>query len=579
MSTGPLQRIGSVRADGAICQARGRRVPHNEGRAASIDWSSGTTDDPEGLAPIRRDGYVRDRAAINASSFGLNGARTHTPDCADVSHEFVGTAVWCYRRRTRPLVALLGPVLGGDTTGHGYRLATVSETVPTVWIQALPHLAERKDELQLRRSNCARFARRVLGQRWVFATAPTKRREPHGDIQRSMAQSKNESSLRAKVQHSVNPKEFALKATTHQRRRRAIATTVVAVTLSLAAASCSSSDSENQDSVTLSFSTFVGEDNPHAIALSWFMDEVTERSDGRIQFDANFLETSCPAAEQYQCVTDGRADLSLAAPVYEPQRFPITLITSIPYLGESNTHNALAFQDFYANDPVVKEEYEKQGLELLGLWTTRLMLGGSGTPYSGPEDLAGKNIRTVGGPTTTALSLAGANPIALTANELYEALERGVVDAYANAFDAIAQYGLLDHSDFIVDTRAGAYTALEVVINGEVYMGLDEDLRQILDDVSAELPLYAVEQLGVVADAACEQILDEGNIEAFEVWTLAAAQEWSDLVSAPLRADWEKTAAENGVADPSATFDGWLDALEAVTDRTPDAELECAARF
>lgn len=337
--------------------------------------------------------------------------------------------------------------------------------------------------------------------------------------------------------------------------------------------------SDSGDTVELTFSTFVPEDNPHGLTATWFMEQVTERSDGRITFNPSFLESGCPAAEHYQCATDGRADLVLGAPVYEPQKFPITLISAIQYLGESNDHKARAFAEFYAEEPAVEKEYADQGLTLLGLWSTRLILGGKGEPYEGPSDLEGQDIRTVGGPATKALSVAGANPVAITANEVYEALQRGVVDGYAFSLEGIAQYSLDDHSDFIVDTQAGGYTALNMVINRDRYEALDDANRAVIDEVSAELTSYAIESLANVTNAACDALLEDSNVRSFEIWSDVEASKWENLAAATLRADWEQTAGENGVEDPSTVFDSWETALASVTDPLPDAELECAARF
>lgn len=352
--------------------------------------------------------------------------------------------------------------------------------------------------------------------------------------------------------------------------------------IGLATTSCAGSETTGNDSadtVELTFSTFVPEDNPHGLTATWFMEEVTERSDGRITFKPNFLEAGCPAAEHYQCATDGRADVVLGAPVYEPQKFPITLISAIQYLGESNDHKARAFAEFYAEEPAVANEYAEQGLTLLGLWSTRLMLGGKGDPYEGPADLEGQNIRTVGGPATTALSLAGANPIAMTANEVYEALQRGVVDGYAFSLEGIAQYSLDDHSDFIVDTQAGGYSALNMVMNRDRHDALSEANRAVIDEVSAELTRYAVGSLADVTNAACDALLENSNVHSFDVWTDAEARKWEKQAAATLRADWEKTASEHGVDDPSAVFESWEAALASITDPVQDAELDCAARF
>lgn len=362
------------------------------------------------------------------------------------------------------------------------------------------------------------------------------------------------------------------------RLRRRLGAIAALSALAIAATACAGDGSggDSKSSVVLEFSTFAPEINPHGEVAAWFMDEVTKRTDGRVTFNVSWLESGCPAAEQYQCVTDGRSDIALGTPTFEPQKFPITLISAIPYLGESNDHKGRAFDSFYENDPALSAEYSDQDLEMLGLWTVRLVLGGKGDPFMNAADLAGKDIRTPGGPSAASLSLVGANPIAMTTNEVYEALQRGVVDGYSFPLEGIVSYSLSDHTEFIVDPLAGGNVAMTMVMNSGVYESLDDELRQVIDEVSSELNTRAAENMNSAIETACPTLVEESGLKEFVVWEEEVADEWSDKISDTLREDWETSAAENGVENPSAVFDSWKAALDAITDPVPDAELTCA---
>lgn len=371
---------------------------------------------------------------------------------------------------------------------------------------------------------------------------------------------------------------------THRRPYLGILGALGAVTLALTGCSAGSGAStatsdEELKPVVLNFSTFAPDvDNPHGLSSQWFMDAVTERTGGRVTFNASFLEAACPAAETFQCVSDGRADVAFAVPTFEPQKFPITLITGIPYMSESNDQQVQAFKTFYENSDELQEEYASQDLRLLGYWPSRVVIGGRGEPFHDVADLKNKSIRTTGGPITNAFSMVGANPVAMTTNEVYEALQRGIVDGYTFPLEGILTYGLSDNTDFIVDSR-GLTSNQTFVMNSSVYDGLDDEAKKVIDEVAAELPDYAIDLIASRVDEGCLKLIEDTDVKDFIGWSQGESDAWSDTVSDKLRADWEQSAAENGVADPAAVFDQWVDALDGVKDLVPDAEVACAQAF
>lgn len=360
--------------------------------------------------------------------------------------------------------------------------------------------------------------------------------------------------------------------------RRILALGAAALMGLVAACGSGAGSAGGGDTYELSFSSFAPESNPSAQVSEWFMSEVEKRSAGRITFTRNWLESGCPAAELYQCVADGRADVVFSSPTYEPQKLPITLMTAIPFVANTTDEKTQAFYQMYQAQDLLKQEYEEAGLHLLGLWTVRLVLG-SQESIDSVADLRGKSLRATGDPVINALRAAGANPVTLTVNEVYEALQRGVISGYGLDLASNINYSLHEQINHLADPNAGGFSPINLVINSGLYESMDSEARQVIDEVSRELSTgQAVEVLNATISGTCDAILAT-DIESYTVWSDAATAEWRDLVLADLVNGWKSTAAEAGAADVDRLWESWTAALEAVDNPTEDAEVTCAARF
>src|SRR5690606_11624479 len=90
--------------------------------------------------------------------------------------------------------------------------------------------------------------------------------------------------------------------------------------IALVMAGCASTENgngngEGDDTVyTRSYATSVGQGDHGSVANQAWMDLVTERTDGRVQFEAFWQEALCKTPELLDCTRDGRADITPVSP-------------------------------------------------------------------------------------------------------------------------------------------------------------------------------------------------------------------------------------------------------------------------
>lgn len=353
----------------------------------------------------------------------------------------------------------------------------------------------------------------------------------------------------------------------------------------LALASCSSGatpDDSSESKHKFSVASFLIDGTPNADMVHWFLDTVTEKSDGRITFDYFAAESLCPAGEIVQCVTDGRADMGIVPPTYTPDKFPLQNLAALPFMTDDNQAMMAAFHQLDEGNPQFTAESSNLGLRNLGYWSAGASIFGTKSEIAGPDDFDGLRVRAVGDGLLSALKAVGASPVALTAGEMYEGVERGVIDGVANNLDAPISYKLTEVLDNWTDTGYGHYITIGMWLSQSAYDSLPADLQKVVDEV--EVSLNDGQGISVFAETAatqCDYMLEQENV-MLSRWDDDTIDRFKKLTGDTAKKAWIETAGAAGVEDPAAVLEAYEAALTEFSSDPADrvAPLaECAQRF
>lgn len=297
----------------------------------------------------------------------------------------------------------------------------------------------------------------------------------------------------------------------------------VAAVAGLTLAACGSSDDDgstnagasgDQPDVTLKFSYFTSQNNPIGQTWTWWMDEVTKRTDGAVSFDAFWDGTLLKADEVVDGLRDGRADVGQITPSFYSGRFPLTAVAELPFASNNVAAISATMAKLAAEDETFQEEWSSQGVKPLG-WS----VGGSSGVVSKQSittaaDLKGKKIRGIDRG-SKALKHNGANVIAVAPAELYGSMERGLLDAvYGVPFGALTSMKLEEVGKHAVDLGLGAQTASPLAISDKAWATLSPEQQQAIEAVSAEVPAKYAE-LNAKADADACAVFTAKGVELF----------------------------------------------------------------
>lgn len=344
----------------------------------------------------------------------------------------------------------------------------------------------------------------------------------------------------------------------HKYLAGAVAIAAVAV-LTTACSSLTGTDAGGD--LDLKFASYNVPDAAESKATAAWADKVSEATDGQVTVEFFYQESLLSGVETLPGVADGRADMGFIADAYYPAELPLTTVVGLPFVTSNAEAQGRAFIDLYENNDALAAEWEEQGVHAL-LWApVPANLVALKEPTSGIDDLDGRKIRGYGY-VSQALEAAGASTVGIAQVEVYEALQRGVLDGTSGtSLDIAADRDYQEVAPHYVDFNTGNYAITAIVINRSVWESMSDDVRAAITEVSEDYLGDYLEQLGKVEDRACQELHDAGG--DIKILPPEATNSWADKVGPKVKQEWVDTVEDSaGDADAEAFYDDYTDKLE-----------------
>lgn len=185
--------------------------------------------------------------------------------------------------------------------------------------------------------------------------------------------------------------------------------------------------------------------------------------------------------ELYRQTVQGITDATFTLPGYTSNDFPMMALTELP---GTATNADDGTKKLWANfDKFLAREYKDT--KVLMLWNSdTASLMSKTKPIRTMEDLKGMKIRTPSAAQSAQLEALGATPIDMPVTQIYNNLDRGVIDATMIPLSAALDFKLIEVAKyFTIDAPLGRSPFL-VAMNRARYEKLPADLRKVIDDTT-----------------------------------------------------------------------------------------------
>jgi TRAP-type C4-dicarboxylate transport system substrate-binding protein len=236
---------------------------------------------------------------------------------------------------------------------------------------------------------------------------------------------------------------------------------------------------------------------------TWCRD-LEKRSGGSIKATYYAGGILTPAAQLFDSVTTGIADIGFGPMGVTPGRFPMMEVIEQPLGIKSAVLMTRLSNDFFR----AFKPGELDRVKVLYFLSASPGLLHTKKPVRRLEDLNGMKVRCLGGNAAKVLKALGAVPIVISTGDTYDALRKGIVDGVVAAWDSLET---LKWGEVLPYTTVSYYAAVGapgfVVMNKARWESLPPESQAIIDTMSEE---YA-EKLS--------RLWDEKDRNTIEKWT------------------------------------------------------------
>jgi TRAP-type transport system periplasmic protein len=222
---------------------------------------------------------------------------------------------------------------------------------------------------------------------------------------------------------------------------------------------------------------------PRADALQWWAQEIENRTQGRVKVKFFWSESLSKADETLKAVGAGIAETGTVLGVYSPVDLPIWNLANAPFGADDPWVGMRTWQEMREVAPELVRETTQQGVRILMNFTAGPVDILSKAPILSEKDLQGRKIRAAGGWTPLLKSL-GATTVNLLFPEIYEALNKGSIDATINYIPAVKANKHYEQAGHVTEVRMGQALGFGAGINLGVWNAMPDDIRTIISEVS-----------------------------------------------------------------------------------------------
>jgi len=181
-------------------------------------------------------------------------------------------------------------------------------------------------------------------------------------------------------------------------------------------------------------------------AAKFWMQEVTSRTNGSVQFEYYPAEQLGKAKDMLSIAQSGVADIAYVATSYISDKLPLSSVAELPGSFSTSCEGTLAYWKLAIGDGIIaKRDFEPNGVRVLfALSLPPYQLLTAKRKFDSISSAKGLKIRIPGGAALDAMVGAlKAVPVRISSPELHESLSRGTIDGLLFPYGSSITYDLV----------------------------------------------------------------------------------------------------------------------------------------
>ncbi|MGO1500706.1 MAG: C4-dicarboxylate TRAP transporter substrate-binding protein [Marinobacter sp.] len=232
-----------------------------------------------------------------------------------------------------------------------------------------------------------------------------------------------------------------------------------------------------------------------AAAVQFLADEVERLSGGDLKFQIHWGGALLKYSAILDGVNSGTADIGSVLSAYEPKKLKGLGIGDLPLENADPWVGMRAMYELMTTNEQLQAMMAKQNVVYVSNFTTT----GVQFECTGDhqiltvEDIAGKRMRA-SSTYAKVLDDLGANMVNLTYDEVYQALDSGLIDCTAGHFFTMRTYKTFEVTDHITRADWGQNLGFVVAMNRDIWNDLAPEQQQLMREAGSNMVDYYAKQ-------------------------------------------------------------------------------------
>jgi TRAP-type C4-dicarboxylate transport system substrate-binding protein len=290
----------------------------------------------------------------------------------------------------------------------------------------------------------------------------------------------------------------------------------------------------------------------------WFVDEVKKATGGEIEIQIFWSNALGAAKENLTLLGTGAIDAAGMSAGYFPAQLPFFAApNSLPMAMDNICQSSALMKAFMEKIPAFQEEAKRNKVVPIFFHLLNPYLLVTREPVNTLEDLKGKKIRTWGEDMPRLVKAAGGTPVTIFLPELYENLQRGVIDGCPFSVDFIQTYKIYEVAKYVTEVVMWEGPAWGVWFSQKSWDKLSKKHQQIIMDVAERARKLELTKTAEAGIAAREFLKGKGV--KFSPFPPAELAKWQQA-NPDFYGDWIKKMEKQGQGDAARqTVELWKD--------------------
>jgi TRAP-type transport system periplasmic protein len=301
--------------------------------------------------------------------------------------------------------------------------------------------------------------------------------------------------------------------------------------------------------VELSYSIFFPATHGHTILATEWAKEVEKRTNGAVKINMFPGGTLTPPDQCYDGVAKGISDIGMSVVSYTAGRFPLTEVIDLPLGYESGVQASRLCNAYF--EKFKPKEFDGVKMLYMHAYGPGVLHTGK-NPVKTLEDLKGIKVRCSGTSAKVVSALGGA-PVAMPQTEVYDALQRGIVEGVVCPVEALKGFKLTEVTKSTTLNYGSSYSlAFFVAMNKKKWDSLPKDVQETIEKINKEW----IDKTGQTWDRLDKEAREFGSTKGHEFISLSKEEDarWAQVVK-PILAEYVvATKAKNLPGEEALNF-------------------------